>query len=150
MLKPIVTWVLLADATQARILVRDDEDNTLRQLPDSVLHAEPAPGPSDDEGRTMSRVTGARTRLDKHSLIAPETEEFARKLVRILDEAQRDSQFDRLIICAAPAMLGTIRRLLKSDAKGRLRDTLRGEIAKNLVNVPTADLARHLEELTPA
>lgn len=144
MLKPIVTWVLVADAEQARLLVNEEHEGGLRQLPDAVLHAEPSNGESDDEGRTMNRLTGARSRLDRHVENAPETEAFARTIVQTLDKAQRSGCFDRLVVCAAPTMLGLLRRMMEVEPKGALRESVRGEIAKNLVNIPTTDLPSHL------
>lgn len=145
MLKPTVTWVLVADAERARMLVDDGQDEGLRQLPGASLRADPKDKPSDDEGRTMSRVTGARPRLDRHVENAPETEAFARTIVRTLDEARREGRFDRLVLCAAPAMLGLIRRTMEVEPKGpSLRESVRGEIAKDLVKVPTDDLPSHL------
>ena len=149
MLKPIVSWVLIADAERARIIADDGTGEGLRQLPDAVLHAKPGGENSDDEGRTMNRISGGRTRLERHVEHPPEAEAFAVTLVKRLDAALRQGQFDRWAVCAAPAMLGLIRHALDVHASAPLRDALRDEISKELINVPTDDLAPHLAAMVP-
>jgi len=61
----------------------------------------------------------------------------------------RGGDFDRWTACAAPAMLELIRRSIQTHASAPLRKPLRGEVASELVKVPTDDLASHLVEVVP-
>jgi len=94
---------------------------------------------SDDEGRTQSNFRKARTRLDKHIEQAPETVEFARELIRTLEEYQRGNRFDKLAISAPPQMLGLLRSMLSDE----LKSVLKSELNKEIARVPTDEVAKH-------
>jgi protein required for attachment to host cells len=139
-MKPIVTWVLSIDRKQARILETRGKDTGLVQLRGHAYKAEENSGYSDDEGRTMVSQTKARTRLDKHVEQSPESLIFAGDMVAVLQAAKRNEEFDRLVICAAPQMLGILRNLWTQE----LQSTIKAELDKELVNVPTDKLFPHL------
>jgi protein required for attachment to host cells len=67
---------------------------------------------------------------------------FARDLSDHLEKAANEHRFDRLVVVAAPKALGDLRELLPKTVHGKIV----AEIAKDLTNVPTRDLGKHLDE----
>jgi protein required for attachment to host cells len=67
---------------------------------------------------------------------------FARELADWLAEAARADRFDRLILAAAPPMLGELRGLLDTA----VTDRLDADLAKDLVNIPLGDLGSHFAD----
>jgi len=55
----------------------------------------------------------------------------------------QDQAFDRLVLVAAPATLGDIRKILPKPLQG----VVYGEISKNLVHVPNQELSDHLGDV---
>ena len=138
-MKPVIVWVLLVDKRHARILETQGPGTGLAQLPGHVLEA-PEPLPySDDEGRALAGNTGAKSRMDKRIEHTPESIEFVRKIIEILTTAHRQGEFDHLLICAAPSMLGLMRQYLPEE----LHKIVKRELAKDLVHIPTDDLPSH-------
>ena len=67
---------------------------------------------------------------------------FARDLSDHLEKAANEHRFDRLILVAAPKALGDLRELLPKTVHGKIV----AEIDKDLTNVPTRELGKHLDE----
>ena len=142
-MKPIVTWVLIADLASARILENTDVDGALSQRAEHAFKAPDTLSYSDDEGRTMAGTTSARVRMDRHVEYTPESEKFARQLIEVLTDALRDKAYDRLILCAGPSMLGLLRKRMPDE----LVKVIKAEIAKDLVNTPNTNVIKHLNDV---
>ena len=142
-MKPRITCILLADQVFARILENRGQGEGLQQLRGRQYDAPETLPYSDDEGRAFGGNSESRVRLDRHVEHSPEAEQFARMLVSTLETDQRAGKFDRLIVCAAPAMLG----LLRSHMTQELNAVVKAEIAKELTRVPTDDLAAHFDSV---
>lgn len=138
-MKAFVTWVLLADTSFARILESPDFGEGLYQPPDSTFNAPEKHDWSDDEGRVQASLNKSRSRMVKRVGMEPEVEQFARELIATLDNEHRRKRFDRLIISAAPGMLGLLRSLLPDN----LKTILKAELNKDLARIPTEDVAKH-------
>lgn len=138
-MKPVVTWVLLADTSFARILESPDPGEGLHQPADCTFNAPEKRDWSDDEGRAQGSMNKSRSRMVKQVEYEPETEQFARELISTLDREHRQKRFDRLVISAAPSMLGLLRSLLPND----LKEILKAELNKELARTPTEDVAKH-------
>jgi len=140
-MKPTITWVLLADQTFARILENRGKGEGLQQLRNRQYDAPETLPYSDDEGRALAGNSESRVRLERHIEHSHEAEQFARKLVSLLEADKRAGRFDRLIICAAPTMLG----LLRSQMTQELNTVVKAEISKELARMPTDDLMSHFD-----
>lgn len=70
---------------------------------------------------------------------------FARDLADHLEKAANEHRFDRLVLVAAPKALGDLRGLLPKTVQSKIV----AEINKDLTNIPTPDLAKHLDEHLP-
>ncbi len=145
-MKPIVTWILIADAARARIFAHTGPGNGLQAVANRTF-AHDLKGNQDTmadrEGRSFSPGSGGRrsamarpsdpARLDKQA--------FAGELAGVLEKDLRKGAFDRLVVVAPPRMLGDLRSALATDVSAAVY----GEIDKDLTHVAERDLAPHLD-----
>jgi protein required for attachment to host cells len=145
--KKIRSWIAIADSAKARVyatsgtglkleLVHELDSEAARRLTHELT--------SDRAGRSFSsagpRRSGMEAPSDPQNI---EKHKFVKDLVDYLDAATLDGRFDDLFLVAAPRTLGEIRKL----SNGHFGNRLRGELGKDLTNVPEADLPKHLEAL---
>lgn len=144
MVKKNVTWILVADGTQAAVYGNDGpgrgiyratkQDFTI-DLPSKVGDIV-----SDQEGRAANpggvghHAMGPRTDPRRHL----ETE-FLRSVASILEDAAQAKKYDRLILVAAPRALGDLRTNLASHATALVTK----ELDKDLVHLSEQDLEKH-------
>jgi protein required for attachment to host cells len=85
---------------------------------------------TDRPGRRFGGTHGNRHAVDgERSTQRHETEQFARTVARTLDNARARNEFDRLVLIAAPRMLGMLRDALPDTC----RDVVAAEIPKDFV-----------------
>lgn len=122
------TWIVVADASRARIVTWTGADHTLEEL-DSLEHPESQKHEGDlatgGQGEVIesmgrsSRKTGPEvTALEKHA------ESFAKEIVAYLREAYEKKHFGELVIVAAPRELGRIRDNLDPVLEKRVKRTI--------------------------
>ncbi|MCP4998681.1 MAG: host attachment protein [Hyphomicrobiales bacterium] len=140
-MKPRKTWILIADSTGARIVEHRGPGSGLSALPDKIWQASPSSEFTDRPGRTFSRMGSSRHKLEARNKALIEQEKFATKIVSDLIDCLQKELFNDIILCAAPSMLGSLRKQMA----GPLKSTLRAEIAKDLKDVPLQELAPHFE-----
>jgi protein required for attachment to host cells len=143
-----ITWILIADAMNARVLCQQAPGGTLSVLPDYQLTAPAVKGfsrdlKSDRPGRAFDTGSGQRhamePRTDPHDRAKLA---FARRVATLLDEAADRNEFQRLVLVAPPRMLGALRSRLDLST----RALISCEIAHDLVRTPLAELSHHLRE----
>ena len=143
-MKPIITWILLADGTQARIACNNGPGRGVKPVFEETLHGRNLPGReinSDRPGRTFDSHGKGR-----HAMEPPtdprenEKQHFIRDLAALLDKEAKRGRYDRLVLVAPPKALGYLRDALSDQVRGRIT----GEINKDLVHLPIQDLPRHL------
>lgn len=144
-MKKTLTWILIADGNQARMLSNDGPGKGLRPVEGFDL-AIPALQAreivSDRPGRALSPGGSGRSAMEPRTDPVEHREaEFCRSLAERLDKAQREGAFDRLVIVAAPIALGNIRKALAPAVKA----SVIAELDKDLTNIPTGQLAKHLD-----
>ena len=147
--KPII-WVLVADAARARLFQVERPQQTLsaalgRELIGSNLPSREIA--SDRPGRTFDR--GGEGRHAKEPSTDPARhaqEEFARDVVRLLDEKRESRSFERLIVVAPPQFLGDLRAAMPQQ----LQAAVAAEVAKDLSKLPMHELQDHLREVLDA
>jgi protein required for attachment to host cells len=144
-MKKTVTWVLIADGAQARVLENTGPGKGLKQVEGLQWSNEPLraqdivtdrPGGGGNGGSMASRVDPVEQR----------EEDFVKNLAVILDKFQQKGAFDRLIIAAAPIALGDIRKAISPAVK----KTILAELNKDLTNLPTAQLDQHFQDILAA
>jgi protein required for attachment to host cells len=147
--KPII-WVLVADAARARLSQVEQPRQTLspalaRELIGSNLRSRDIA--SDRPGRTFD--SGGEGRHAKEPPTDPPRnaqEEFARDVVRLLDEKSKSGAFDRLIVVAPPQFLGDLRAVMPQP----LQAAVAAEVAKDLSKLPLHELQDHLRKTLKA
>ncbi|MGV6849874.1 MAG: host attachment family protein [Marinibacterium sp.] len=133
------TWIVVADAEKALLMenVTDHADpnfRIIRREDNAEAHVafsdrpgrRPDPGPSQ-----MSAVEED----DWHDL---SRDRFARDLAELLYARAHKGDFSRLVIAAAPDVLGTLRKELHPEVANRIV----AEIPKTLTNHPVRSLER--------
>jgi protein required for attachment to host cells len=143
--KPI-TWVLVADAARARLFQLEQPQQTLTPALGRELIGSNRPSreiASDRPGRTFD--SGGEGRHAKEPPTDPARhaqEEFARDVVRLLDEKRESRSFERLIVVAPPQFLGDLRAAMPQH----LQAAVAAEVAKDLSKLSPHELQDHLRE----
>ncbi|MDB5472964.1 MAG: host attachment protein [Devosia sp.] len=144
-MKKTVTWVLIADGAQARVLENTGPGKGLKQVEGLQWSNEPLraqdivsdrPGSGGGGGSMASRTDPVEQRES----------DFVKSLAVILDQQQRKGAYDRLVIAAAPIALGDIRKAITPAVK----KTIVAELNKDLTNLPTAQLDQHFDGIIAA
>jgi protein required for attachment to host cells len=142
-MKPIRTYILVADGARARILLSEGRAKPLTEVPGSDLRQDLKPDhelSAERPGRVHESANVSRHAIERDDLHRREKERFAQGLAGGLDKRLADGEYDRLVIAAAPETLGVIRQAL-SD---RVRAVVLGEVAKDLTKIPNPQLRLHL------
>jgi protein required for attachment to host cells len=140
------TWVLIADASRARVF---EHNRSLRSLTLAFEDDRPElrdrslTRDSDRPGRTQDSAGEGRHGLEPHTSIDDRVrEQFSRELVERLQSAANEQRFGQLLLVAPPSMLGAIRKHLGEN----LRERVIAEIDKDLTRIPAHELPEHLKE----
>ncbi len=141
------TWIVVAESARARIFTLSGIGAKLQEVtdlshPESRLHdtelTSGLPGRTFDiqgQGRhAMEPATDPKER---------EARAFAVEIARHIERGRNDGNFDALVLIAPPKFLGRLRAELSKPA----RDTLAGEIDKNLVEADTKTIERQVSTL---
>lgn len=146
-MKNKTTWVLIADGSRARILSTEGRLDELAPVEDQVFrnaHPRLRDILSDRPGRTFDSVGQGRHAMAYSSDARREDERnFAAKLNEVLEDALRRDEYGRLVVVAAPKMLGDLRAAF-SDA---VRKSVSAELDKDLTHVQNSEIPALLEDL---
>lgn len=144
-MKKTVTWVLIADGAQGRVLENTGPGKGLKQVEGLQWSNEPLRARDIVTDRPGAGSTGGamESRTDP---VAQREAEFVKSLAGVLDQHQQKGSFDRLIIAAAPIALGEIRKAISPAVK----KTIVAELNKDLTNLPTAQLDQHFDGIIAA
>lgn len=147
MIKPVVTYVVIADAATARFYKNTGPGSGLSPLPELSMSGDVPMGReimADDRGRTFSSVGSRRSGIEPKSDPRELVEiDFLRGIAAKLDELQRAGAFDRVVIAAAPRALGELRKALTPAVEAQIAATL----DKNLAKTPGTELPKHFETI---
>lgn len=141
------TWILIADASRARIVKNEGPGLGIDAIGDQIYeqeHRKTSDIMADRPGRSFDSVGGGRHAMEYSA--DPERldqREFARSLVSVLEDGLDKGAYQRLVVVAPPQMLGDLR----AELTGRLKDAIHAEINKDLTHVPNGELAEHLEDV---
>ncbi|MHA1559397.1 MAG: host attachment protein [Alphaproteobacteria bacterium] len=144
-MKPIITWILIADGTRAKIVANPGPGRGLQEVPGQSLEASNLLGRdimADRPGRTHDRFGPASHAMEPTSDPRRlEKNRFAAALADSLHKSLEQKAFERLVLVASPAMLGDLRAAISASVAG----VVTGEIPKDLTQLPVRDLPKHLE-----
>lgn len=145
-MRPERTLILLADDAEARFLLHDGPGEGLKahaemkagQFPDLDLDYQDRPTRQTGGGGSPRQGTEPHETLEEQR-----RDRFARHVAEALAQEWGQVRADRLVIAAAPKMLGVLRKRLSGPAAAALA----GDLAKDLMKVPAADLPKHFDGL---
>lgn len=144
-MKKTVTWILIADGNQARVLEHGGPGKGLvsvKGLDWAIPPLQTQDINSDRPGRSHSSVGAGRSAMEQRTDPVDHREaEFARSVAGVLEDKAKAGAFDRLVIAAAPMALGNLRKIMSEHVK----KTVVAELDKDLTNVPTPQLDRHFD-----
>lgn len=146
-MKPVRTWILIADASRSRVLTstgRNSELTRIGALDLTADHASTSDIVSDKAGRTFDSAGPGRhayeAPTDPHRALKSA---FAQRLCELLDRHVQAKDLDRLVIVAPPVMLGELRHGLTKQTQA----ILAADLDKDLTKVPDQEVRSHLKDL---
>ncbi len=131
-------WVVLANATRARVFERDEGSGAMREILDAVHPA------GREKDSALGRDRPGRARKGAMSTAFPprtapqarEREHFAQELSRMLESAAVDHRMPGLVVLASNPFLGELKARLGPNA----RALLKASIASDFTTFEGADL----------
>jgi protein required for attachment to host cells len=147
-MKPVRTYILVADGARAHILLSEGRSKPLTEVPGSEQKLDLKPDheiSAERPGRVHESANVERHAIERDDLHRREKERFAQSLAADLDRRLAGGEYGRLVIAAAPETLGVIRSTL-SD---KVRAVIMAEVAKDLTKLPNAEVKAHLSDNLP-
>ncbi|MEM1429325.1 MAG: host attachment protein [Pseudomonadota bacterium] len=145
-MKAKTTWVLLADAKSAKIVVNEGPGRGFADVPGKRFTASPPTDYADAPGQGRSSHGPGRAALARRDPKALASKAFAERLASDLAESARQGAFERLVLVAGPHMLGELRTALAEA----VRERILGELDKDLIHATNAELPAHLADILAA
>ena len=144
-----VHWILIADASRARVLSADSE---LKQL-ELVQELDHASGRlrtselvTDHRGRTQSGPDGIPGAMDGHGDASRRDHDlFASELADFMDDGLGAARYERLVVTAPPRFLG----MLRAHLSPRVAACVGVEIDRDFTRVPVIDLPEAIHRHLP-
>lgn len=139
-----VTWVLVADRSQARLFSVSGEDTPITEIEDFVNPSGRSAGREltrDRPPRTQDSHGEARHAIEPHT--RPEdksADQFAHELSAALERGWAGRRYDDLVLIAPPRFLGVLNAVLGEQVSARVTD----RIAKELTHGDMAAIDAHL------
>ncbi|WP_369932483.1 host attachment protein [Rhodovulum sp. 12E13] len=137
------TWILVADSEKALFLRNEtDAENPNFVVVGKEEQENPATSEQGTDRPGRMQDTGVQQRsgmedTDWHRLAK---ERFAHDLADRLYDLAHKGAFDRIVLVAAPRVLGALRDQLHKEVKGRVV----GEVDRNLTHEPVDAIERHV------
>lgn len=140
------TWIVVADASRARLFERSSTSVPLTEL-QAFVHLQSRQSnydTADEYGRVFETGKQARHYIEpKVSRVEQEVQLFAQELGRFLNGAVAEHRFDDLVLVAPPAFLGALREHI-DDQTQRL---VSGTVNKDLTLLDPARIAGYVKWL---
>jgi len=139
-------WVVVADASRARIFTVESRNGVLKEQRD-YMHAESRMKgqdlETDSQGRSFDSGGQGRHAMGKEVGVRErEAETFAREICEEINKAGKTGRFEKIYLVASPQFLGNLRSHLDHS----LKSMIAGEVDKNLVNHDSSDIRAHLPD----
>ena len=136
------TWIVAADASRARILQVADRERLVEVEdlvnPEGRLHNREIN--TDAKGRFAGPDRpGGHSSDDEERTVDHYNELFAKRVADYLEKARTDRRYERLVVVAAPKMLGQPRQELDKEVE----KLLVGEVPKDLAWFNARDIERY-------
>ncbi len=140
------TWIVVADSTRARIFEHDRQQpapelQLITNLEHPAAQAHERDLTTDRPGRTFDRMGPGRHAMSES--VSPKDHEagkWCKELSDEIEKARLNGSFDRMVIIAAPAFLGQLRKMLPTPTSRLVAH----EIDKNLAHMDVQDIRDHI------
>ncbi len=142
-MKPIVTWIVLANTREAKVVVHHGIGKGLRPESSAAWQAAPAIENADRAGTGHSIGGPGVSAVDQGDPQAHANGIFAKEIAKNLAATRSKGKFDRLVICAAPLMLG----LLRKELSDPVRKAIISEIDKDFSDLSIDQLESQLAKV---
>ncbi len=146
-MKGKTTWILVANGTEAFIARNLGPGHGIEKDLEAEFHGQNIPSRdimSDAPGRTFDSGGQGRHAMERPSDPRRNNQqEFAHEIAAHIDSAANKNEFDRLVVVAAPQMLGALRQSLSNAARAKVS----GELSKDLTRLPLHKLPDHLGDI---
>ncbi len=143
-MKPIMTWILVADGSRARLYANSGPGTGLEAITDQELKGLNLPSReimADRPGRSFDSAGSGRHAMEPRSDARDiEKERFTRSLAELLDRERGEGKYERLVIVAPPRELGRLRAALPPA----VQKCVTAELNKDLVQLGNKELTEHL------
>lgn len=147
-MKAKITWILIADGAQAKVFEHAGPGKGLRIIDGLQFEQEPlqareimADRPGNSIGSQGARNSGGVEYSSDP--VAVRERRFVENVAEELEKRLQKGEFERLIVAAAPTALGDLRPVFSKA----LKETIVGELPKDLTNIPTPKLETHFADL---
>lgn len=144
-----ITWFVVADAGRAEALVKrrgESGYDSVRSWENPDAHLKAHEMGQDRPGRAYESSGTRRSAMEPRETPKDASEhDFARELAGALDAAVASGEAARIVLIAAPRLLGDMRPMLSRAVQAALA----GEHAKDLTKLPRAELFARLDEVRP-
>lgn len=137
-------WFLVADGRRARVLVEQRRGASLQNAWEMEIGPDDLYDIQDRPPRSFDRVGAGRHAMDKgRDLHEAEEEKFLKRVADRVGQAEKQRQFDHLVIAAPPRALGLLRTMLPKAAQDRIR----AETPKDVLGEAAPQLRERLTDL---
>ena len=144
-MKPVRTWIVIADGARARVLVNKGVGKGVAPVEGAVFEVEHPPSgelTTDRPGRSFDSVGGGRHAMEPSSDPRRRAKKaFLRELAAFLHKQAEAKAYDRLVILAPPQALGDLR----GEISDQVQALVIAEEARDLAPVPNDEIPKHLE-----
>ena len=144
----LLDWLVIANASRARIFERDEDNSALREITDKVHpEAREKKGALDRDrpGRVHKGVMS--TAFEPHTTPRErERTEFAHELAQVLEQAAVARRMRGLVLLASNPFLGA----LKAELGPTARTFLRGQFPVDLTSLQGSELEHHVTKVLRA
>jgi protein required for attachment to host cells len=128
-----ITWIIVADATRARIFTHLDNSVATQPHADKLLHLHHELGSHDSHDSTYVNTSDPKE---------GEAASFAQNLASYLEKNRTDHQYTDLVLVAPPHFLG----LLNQHISKEVEKLITKSIAKDYTAEDLKFLSKHLQE----
>jgi protein required for attachment to host cells len=145
-MKPATTWILVADGASARVFDFHPGERRItlvHEMSSEVARMKSSEIFSDNEGRRSDKGPNQRSTVGPADAQRHAKGEFGRDVAAWLDKAAAENRYERLILVAAPQMLGDLRGMLSKPATQKVTK----EVAKDLTRLEERELTARLDDV---
>ena len=140
------TWVVVADSEKALFLRNEGDDEYLHLEVVREMEQDNPPNreqAANRRGRFNDAGAGGahRSAVDDTDWHRMAKEQFAKDISEKLYSLAHKGTFDKLVIVAAPLVLGEMRKEMHME----VTDKIVGELDKNLTGMPIDEIEQHLK-----